>query len=57
VSKKLKAFEVIEYKPYIVYAVDEEDALNKFGNYEHEEEGDFGTTVRELGVASEPTVF
>jgi len=52
-----KAFEVIEYKAYTVYATDEEDALDKFGNYEYEEESDFGQTVRELGVvpASEAT--
>jgi len=54
----LKAFEVIEYKPFIVYAIDEADAINKFENYEHEEEGFFGHTVRELGVVPvEATVF
>jgi hypothetical protein len=52
-----KAFEVIEYKAYIVYATNEEDALDKFGNYEYVEESDYGHTVRELGVAVEATVF
>jgi len=50
--RKLKEFEVIESKAYIVHAVDEEDALHKFGNYEHVSEGDFWPTVRELGPAT-----
>jgi hypothetical protein len=56
---KLKEFEVIEYKAYIVHAGNSEEAMDKFGNYEYIEESDYGHTVRELGVvpAEEATVY
>jgi hypothetical protein len=47
--KQLKEFEVIESKAYIVHAYDKEEALTKFGNYQHSSEGDYWPTVRELG--------
>lgn len=49
-SKQLKQFEIIKLKAYIVHAVDEEDALNKFGNYQDISKGDYLPTVRELGA-------
>jgi hypothetical protein len=57
--KKLKEFEVIEYKAYIVHANTPEEAIDKFGNYEYIEESDYGQTVRELGKvpAEEATTY
>ena len=52
-SGDLKEFEVIESKAYIVHAYSEEEALTKFGNYQHVSEGDFWPTVRELGKVEE----
>jgi hypothetical protein len=49
-SGDLKEFEVIESKAYIVHAYDEEQALSRFGNYRHISEGDYWSTVRELGT-------
>ena len=46
---KLKEYEVLDIKAYIVHAFDEEHALRKFGNYDHVEEGDSWPQVRELG--------
>ena len=48
-SGDLKEFEVIESKAYIVHAYSKEEALTKFGNYQHASEGDYWPTVRELG--------
>ena len=50
--KQLKEFEIIESKAYIVHAVDKEDALQKFGNYELVQEGDYWPEVRELGLVN-----
>lgn len=50
--RKLKEFEIIESKAYIVHAVDKEEALAKFGNYDHVSEGDYWPDVRELGPAT-----
>ena len=49
---KLFEFEIIESKAYIVHAVDKEDALQKFGNYELVQEGDYWPEVRELGLVN-----
>lgn len=51
--KQLKEFEIIESKAYIVHAYDEQEALDKFGNYQHVSEGDYWPTVRELGKVQE----
>ncbi len=51
-KRKLKEYEVLEVKAYIVHAFDEEHALRKFGNYDYVEEGDTWPTVRELGVVN-----
>lgn len=48
--KKLKEFEIIESKAYIVHAFDEEHALRKFGRNDHISEGDYWPTARELGI-------
>ena len=48
-TKKLKEYEIIESKAYIVHAFDEAHALRKFGNYDYASEGDFWPDVRELG--------
>ena len=45
---KLKEYEILEVKGYIVHAFSEEDALRKFGNYDYIE-GDQWEEVRELG--------
>mgnify|MGYP001032221638 FL=1 len=52
-KKQLKEFEVIESKAYIVHAYSEEEALTKFGNYQHVSEGDCWPSVRELGKVEE----
>jgi len=49
VKKKLKEYEVLEVRGYIVHAFDEEHALRKFGNYDYVSEGDVWPQVRELG--------
>jgi hypothetical protein len=46
---KLKEYEIIEAKAYIVHAFNEEHALRKFGNYDYVSEGDTWPDVRELG--------
>lgn len=51
-KKKLKEFEVLEVRAYIVHAFDEEHALRKFGRYDYVSEGDVWPEVRELGVVS-----
>ena len=48
-TRALKEFEIIESKAYIVHAYDKDDALKRFGNYDHVSEGDFWPDVRELG--------
>ena len=48
-TKKLKEYEIIEAKAYIVHAFDEAHALRKFGNYDYVSEGDTWPEVRELG--------
>jgi hypothetical protein len=50
---KLKEFEVIEAKAYIVHAFSEEDALRKFGNYDYVSEGDTWPSIRELGSVND----
>jgi hypothetical protein len=49
---KLKEFEVLEIKAYVVHAFNEEHALRKFGNYDYVTEGDSWPQVRELGVVN-----
>jgi len=56
VSKQFKEYEVIESKAYIVHATSEEEALTKFGNYQHVSEGDYWPTVRELGKLPDEAV-
>jgi hypothetical protein len=46
---KLKEFEVLEVRAYIVHAFNEEHALRKFGNNDYVIEGDVWPEVRELG--------
>lgn len=46
---KLKEFEIIESKAYIVHAFSEDHALRKFGNYDYVSEGDYWPEVRLLG--------
>ena len=47
---KLKEYEVLEVRAFIVHAFNEAHALRKFGNYEYVQEGDMWEQVRELGV-------
>ena len=47
---KLKEYEVLEIRGYIVHAFDEKHALRKYGNYDYVSEGDVWEQVRELGV-------
>jgi hypothetical protein len=49
---KLKEYEIIESKGYIVHAFNEAHALRKFGNYDYVSEGDTWPEVRELGVVN-----
>jgi hypothetical protein len=51
-KKKLKEFEVLEVKAYIVHAFDEAHALRKFGRYDYVSEGDHWPEVRELGAVN-----
>jgi flagellar biosynthesis/type III secretory pathway ATPase len=46
----MNEYEIVEMKSYIVTADSEEEAYGKFGNYEHDEESDFDTAIRKLGV-------
>lgn len=48
-TKKLKEYEVVEMKAYIVHAFDVAHALRKFGNYDYVSEGDTWPEIRELG--------
>ena len=48
-KKKLKEYEILDIKAYVVHAFNEEHALRKFGNYDYVEEGDSWPQVRELG--------
>jgi hypothetical protein len=48
-SMKLKEYEILDIKAYIVHAFNEEHALRKFGNYDYVIEGDTWPQVRELG--------
>lgn len=45
---KLKEYEILEVKAYIVHAFNEEHAMRKFGNYDYIE-GDQWPQIRELG--------
>lgn len=49
---KLKEYEILECKAYIVHAFDEAHALRKFGNYDYVSEGDTWPEVRLLGVVN-----
>jgi hypothetical protein len=49
---KLKEYEILEFKAYIVHAFNEAHALRKFGNYDYVSEGDVWPEVRELGVVN-----
>ena len=49
---KLKEYEILECKAYIVHAFDEKHALDKFGRYDYVSEGDTWPEVRELGVVN-----
>ena len=49
---KLKEYEILECKAYIVHAFDEAHALRKFGNYDYVSEGDTWPEARELGVVN-----
>jgi hypothetical protein len=51
-KKKLKEYEILECKAYIVHAFDEKHALDKFGRYDYVSEGDTWPEVRELGVVN-----
>jgi hypothetical protein len=46
---KLKEYEVLETRGYIVHAFSEKHALDKFGRYDYVSEGDVWPTIRELG--------
>jgi hypothetical protein len=52
VKKKLKEYEILDVKAYIVHAFNEEHALRKFGNYDYVSEGDVWPQVRELGLVN-----
>ena len=47
--KQLKEFEILDITAYTVHAYNKEEALTKFGNYQHVSEGDYWPEVRELG--------
>ena len=49
-KKKLKEYEVIEARAYIIHAFDENHALRKFSRYDYASEGDVWPIVRELGT-------
>ena len=55
-SKKLKEFEILEVRAYIVHAFDENHALSKFGRYDYVSEGDTWPEVRELGPVNKKHV-
>jgi hypothetical protein len=50
----MNEYEIIEMKSYLVTADSEEEAYDKFGNYEHDEESDFDTAIRKLGEPASP---
>jgi hypothetical protein len=49
---KLKEYEVLEIRGYIVHAFSEKHALDKFGRYDYVSEGDVWPEVRELGTVN-----
>jgi hypothetical protein len=51
-KQKLKEYEILDVKAYIVHARNEDEALQKFGNYDYVEEGDTWPEVRELGLVN-----
>jgi hypothetical protein len=52
-KQKLKEYEILDVKAYIVHAFNEDHALRKFGNYDYVEEGDTWPEVRELGLVND----
>jgi hypothetical protein len=46
-------YKVTESKDYYVFATGPEEALRKFGNYQHYNEGPYETVVENLGEAGE----
>ena len=48
-KQKLKEYEILEIRGYIVHAFNEEHALDKFGRYDYVSEGDVWPEVKELG--------
>lgn len=48
-KKKLKEYEILDVRAYIVHAFDEEHAMRKFGNNDYVTEGDIWPEIRELG--------
>jgi hypothetical protein len=44
----MNTYEIVESKSYFVTADSEDEAYRKFGNYEHDEEGDFRTAIRKI---------
>jgi hypothetical protein len=49
---KLKEYEILEVRGYIVHAFSEKHALDKFGRYDYVSEGDSWPEVRELGTVN-----
>lgn len=46
---KLKEYEILEVRAYIVHAFNEKHAMDKFGRYDYVSEGDTWPEIRELG--------
>jgi hypothetical protein len=52
----MATYEIIESKAHLVTADSEDEAYRKFGNYEHDEESDYITTIRKIeGGRFDPT--
>jgi len=44
----MSTYEIIESKAHLVTADSEDEAYRKFGNYQHDEESDYTTTIRKI---------
>jgi hypothetical protein len=53
----MKEYQVLDIKAYIVHARSEEEALEKFNNYDYVQEGDSWPDIKELGEVSEEDMY
>jgi ABC-type transport system substrate-binding protein len=53
----MATYEIIESKAHLVTADSEDEAYRKFGNYEHDEESDYITSIRKIDADTVQDAF